>query len=571
MSLDMSPYKEKTTKIIGPPGTGKTHTLMEEVSKIINAGHSGREIGFFAFTNFASHVALERIQEESDLKAMDSSGFRTLHSQAYRCLAGSPELMTRAQALEYDKSFLEKEVYRELGSSLKIDYRLEHPVVDVFATARSKRIDFRTHLKSLRGQSVAILREWLGGYPRNYPPLVDGEIDILIKFEEGYAHHKKELGVIDHTDTLEMAVEVDDDAIPAYKFVFVDEAQDLSRLQWEFAAKLFAKAEKIFLAGDEDQAICESFGAEPQIFVNFPCKKPHPLEKSHRVPKAMRNDIFRREGIVAELQKRFPRHENKDWNSSEGLETDGITGTLNWQACLSLICEFPEKEWLIMAATHQTIGTISKRLEREGVAHTLSNERIPKDINWPNIQLKTIWGAKGGEADCTVLLRDGNKDEEMYLEDTRLLYVAKTRAKAVHIDASDAEVRTSLKFLSEPRRSKEEYESAISNLEDERPANNDESSAHTSENLPESTNHGDKNSKYPILRDVRYGTRHTYRGEVKCLEIELDDGTCRAKTFGNLERAYTQAQQLIGKPVALDVWRNYDPKKWFNNIREAKD
>ena len=563
MSLDMSPYYEKTTKIIGPPGTGKTHTLMQEVSKIIADGHNGREIGFFAFTNFASDVALKRIQEESDLKAINSSGFRTLHSQAYRCLAGAPKLMTRAQALEYDKSFLEKIVYREPGSPKEFDHRLEHPVVDVFATARSKRIDFRTHLKSLRGQSVAILKEWLGSHSSKYSPspLTDSEIEKLIKFEEDYTHYKKTLDVIDHTDTLEMAVEVDDDAIPAYKFVFVDEAQDLSRLQWEFAAKLFAKAEKIFLAGDEDQAICESFGAEPQIFVNFPCKNPHPLKESHRVPKAMRNDIFKHEGIVAELQKRFPRHENKNWHSREG-NVLGFTGTLNWQACLSLICAFPKKEWLIMAATHQTIGAISNYLKKEGIAHTLSNKRIPEDTNNPNIQLKTIWGAKGGESDCTVLLRDGNKDEEMYSEDTRLLYVAKTRAKKVHIDASDDEIKPPPNFLSEPRRSKEDYEIMIATLEDKQ---------------PEFANDGGKNSNYPILLDARYGERRIFVRklnricDVPCIEIELDDGTCRAKTFDNLNDTLAQAKQLIGKRVALDVWGNYDPKKWFNNIREAKD
>ena len=551
MSLDMSPYKDKTTKIIGPPGTGKTHTLMEEVGKIIDAEHPICEIGFFAFTTSASDIALKRIREQYP-EANDFSGFRTLHGQALRCLPERPEMLTREQALEYDKGFSEKEVYKEIGSSSKVDYRLEHPILDMFEAAKAKRIDFRDYLKSL-----------------NYE---DDQIKKLLKFEEGYTQHKKDLDVIDYTDMLERALEVDDDDIPAYTFIFIDEAQDLSRLQWEFVTRLLAKTEKIFLAGDEDQAICESFGAEPQIFVNFPCKEERLLEVSRRIPKAIRNDIFKDGGIVAELKKRFPRHENKDWYSEKDKE-NGITGKLNWQACLSLICDFPKKDWLIMAATNKAIGEASNHLIKRGVPHTLSNKRIPVDTNNPNIQLKTIWKAKGGEADCTVLLRDNTKNEEMYRNDPRLLYVAKTRAKEVHIDASDEELKPPLNFLSEPRRSKEEYESAISELEDKQPKNNDTPPTHESENQPKSANHGEKNSKYPTLLDVRYSERliHDGKKKVKCIEIDLDDGTCRAKTFGNLKRAFAEAKQLIDKRVGLDVWGSNNPKKWFNNIWEAED
>src|SRR5690606_371122 len=37
--------------------------------------------------------------------------------------------------------------------------------------------------------------------------------------------------------------------------LFVDEAQDLSRLQWMVVEKLASKASKVVIAGDDDQAI----------------------------------------------------------------------------------------------------------------------------------------------------------------------------------------------------------------------------------------------------------------------------------------------------------------------------
>ena len=68
---------EKITKIYGPPGTGKTTTLINLVKRFVAEGVAPQEIGYFAFTNFATRVAKERIQQtfpELNLE-MTSLGF----------------------------------------------------------------------------------------------------------------------------------------------------------------------------------------------------------------------------------------------------------------------------------------------------------------------------------------------------------------------------------------------------------------------------------------------------------------------------------------------------------------
>lgn len=66
-------------------------------------------------------------------------------------------------------------------------------------------------------------------------------------------------------------------------------------------------------------------------------------------------------------------------------------------------------------------------LQREGVSHYLLNELV--GVGETNIELLTIWGAKGGEAELAALLQASDMDKKMLRDDPRLEYVAVTRAK----------------------------------------------------------------------------------------------------------------------------------------------
>ena len=52
----------------------------------------------------------------------------------------------------------------------------------------------------------------------------------------------------------------------------VDEAQDLTPLQWDMVVKMASAVERVYIAGDDDQAIYEWNGADVNLFQTFPGK-----------------------------------------------------------------------------------------------------------------------------------------------------------------------------------------------------------------------------------------------------------------------------------------------------------
>ena len=74
-------------KVIGPPGTGKTRRLLNEVHRYVKKGVPLDRIGYFAFTRKAAREARDRyLAKNEHLTKKDIEHFQTLHSLAFNKL-----------------------------------------------------------------------------------------------------------------------------------------------------------------------------------------------------------------------------------------------------------------------------------------------------------------------------------------------------------------------------------------------------------------------------------------------------------------------------------------------------
>jgi len=93
---------------------------------------------------------------------------------------------------------------------------------------------------------------------------------------------------------------------PTFDVVFIDEAQDLSPIQWKMYNLIKANSKIVILAGDDDQAIYGWAGADVKRFQDEPAKE-KVLPKSYRVPIKVQQVAYT---IISQIETRFPRNGN---------------------------------------------------------------------------------------------------------------------------------------------------------------------------------------------------------------------------------------------------------------------
>ena len=87
------------TIVLGPPGTGKTTTLLNEVDKYLKNTDPDK-IGFFSFTQKAAYEARDRAMKKFNFSEDDLPYFRTLHSLAFRRLGLKKEDVMQSKHYE---------------------------------------------------------------------------------------------------------------------------------------------------------------------------------------------------------------------------------------------------------------------------------------------------------------------------------------------------------------------------------------------------------------------------------------------------------------------------------------
>lgn len=320
-------------KVFGPPGTGKTTHLINIAKDYLKLGTPLNKIGYFAFTRKAANEAKDRMP--FDNKKLHY--FQTLHSLAFHTLGLKEENVM--QPYHYD----------DLGKMLNLRVHHQDKFNDTETFYLTSDNLYFQLLGRARNKDISFKEEFdTGDYTTE-----DIDFDLLKHIEINLDQYKKKNNLIDFNDMIHSFV-AQKDKCPDFDVVFIDEAQDLSPIQWKMFDILKEKSKHIYLAGDDDQAIYSWAGADVDRFIDQECDEEIILDQSRRVPFAIQEVseviLDKIEG-KRKLKKYRPKQE-------EGLVEKILDVTQ---------VDIHQGKWLILARTGSRLKELAEVLREQGV------------------------------------------------------------------------------------------------------------------------------------------------------------------------------------------------------------
>jgi superfamily I DNA/RNA helicase len=484
---------KKVELVLGPPGTGKTTTLLKKLDRALQT-YDPRRICFVAFTKRAATEIITRAADQFGLSQDQLIHFRTLHSFAFRLMGySSKQIMGIGDYISIAKS---------LG--MFISYRGMKEDGSFHGQTKGDRLLFLTNLARLQHKTLEqVHADWMD---ENLTVL---ELQLMHETIEAY---KFENGKKDFTDVIVDYTQ--SGYVPDLDMLLVDEAQDLAPMQWRMVSKIAENTASVVVAGDDDQAIFRWAGADVKQFIELAVGKTTILDQSYRVPSKVATCANRIISLVSQRHRKpwKPRMEQGTARFINGIDSlDLSKGTWLLLARNSYLLEdfaaycmrrgyvfessqgSPIQPEVLSAIRYyersrkgRTI-TVAQALQfydymstKVGVAYGLKTrlkaedpdslvtllglkhqyglltdaiwhealDRIPldqkeyllgalkngEDISQARIRINTIHGVKGGEADNVVIISDmARRTYDEYQnnpdDEARVWYVAVTRAR----------------------------------------------------------------------------------------------------------------------------------------------
>ena len=316
----------KTIKIFGPPGTGKTYTLIERVLKShLRRGVQPSDIAYLSFTNKAVNTAVRRAMDSfPNYTSEDFLRFKTLHT--------------------YCRRYFQEEVFDPKHCA--IDFALQTKIIKTSDTRLADdAFTFKDWSLGIYSKARNLLITPEEAYKRE--SYKKDSLTVFHRKISTYEHYKQgggERSFIDFDDMIERTIkEVD---FPSLKVLILDEAQDCTPLQWSVIYKMAMKAKKIYLAGDDDQGIYKWNGADPKYFTKFFPGRKVKLRKTQRFGEA----IYKFSQVI--------RRGIKDSEEKEYLPGDSKGYVKSYLSFKEIPFNKLKEDWYILGRINETVNEL---------------------------------------------------------------------------------------------------------------------------------------------------------------------------------------------------------------------
>lgn len=243
-------YGEGPLLVTAGPGSGKTTVITHHIKYLINnLGISPKEILVITFTKSAATEMKERFLRLCNIENTEVV-FGTFHAFFYQILRQSADF-------DHNSILKEKDKYVILRDILKV-----------------KKMHFyeNTYLEDILNEISQVKNQ---NNLNEFKSLLM-EQEVFKEVLDEYEYRKKSLHKIDFDDMITNCYDLlkkDENALfrwrKRFRYILIDEFQDINPMQYEIVKMLAEPHHNIFAVGDEDQSIYSFRGADPRICFQF--------------------------------------------------------------------------------------------------------------------------------------------------------------------------------------------------------------------------------------------------------------------------------------------------------------
>ncbi|MCR5187043.1 MAG: ATP-dependent helicase, partial [Clostridia bacterium] len=282
--------------VIACPGSGKTSTMLERINYMIHELNiNPSQILMVAYNKKIRKEMQERFKDE--YKNSDKVSFMTIHAFSYYLINKY-----------YKKKFevLEEEEQKSIIMQIVVDLKLQGSKKDYVEMILNDIAKLKNNLIELSNfkNSGSLKKEQFENIYHRYEDEIESRNkldfeDMLIYANDLLMNNEKARNEIQNT----------------YKYIIVDEFQDINLVQKEIIYQICGKNGNIAVVGDDDQSIYGFRGANPDIMLSF--EKEFPNCKTIKLDTNFRSNseiVTISENLIKKNEKRY----DKKFISSRG-------------------------------------------------------------------------------------------------------------------------------------------------------------------------------------------------------------------------------------------------------------
>lgn len=388
-------HRDGPAMVLAGPGAGKTYVITNRVKALIDEyGVKPEQILVVTFSKAAAVEMKERFEMLTGGQRLPVR-FGTFHSVFFQILRLAYHYEVKdiaTPALKY--RFLE-EILNETG--YEVDDKKE------FLS------DIEKEISRVKGEGIEIDCYFSSAC----------SAEIFQKMYRGYQEKLQRHRCLDFDDmvvyTYQLLKEREDIRRrwqAQFRYLLIDEFQDINRLQYETVCMLAEPENNLFIVGDDDQSIYGFRGAKPGIMLSFPKRFPDTKQIvlgvnyrcSDEIMKAAerligKNNERYEKHIVANKGKEQPVHMKKCENLPD--EAEKIVAQIQMYQKEGIAYQ----EMAVLFRTNMQMRLLAGKLMEHGVPFTMRE-------NLPN--LFDTWMAK--DIMCYLQLALGNRSREKFLK-----------------------------------------------------------------------------------------------------------------------------------------------------------